>query len=112
MTIRQIEPALRYERQHFREISDSGIDFGYPIDPRCTLAYARILDTTEILVAMNLGPEPKNDCITVDSDFTPTGQNMVDLPGTGKEVWIGQIRQRHAVKVSLVGHDIVILKRI
>ena len=40
--IRQNEAALRYGRQYFREISGNGIDFGYPIDGRCTLAYSRI----------------------------------------------------------------------
>jgi glycosidase len=110
--IRQIEPALRYGRQYFREISGNGIDFGYPIDHRGTLAYARILDTTEILVAMNLDLEPKNNYITVDINLTPIDQKMVDLLGSGKEVLAEQIGQRRAVRVPLAGHEIVILKRI
>ena len=35
--IRHEEPALRYGRQYFREISGNGIDFGFPLDGRCTL---------------------------------------------------------------------------
>ena len=57
--IRQKEPALRYGRQYFRESSGNGFDFGYPIDGRCILAYSRILDDTEILIAMNLEFNPK-----------------------------------------------------
>ena len=110
--VRQIEPTLRYGRQYFREISGNGIDFGYPIDHNCTLAYSRILDTTEILVAMNVGIEPKNDYITVDSNLTSAGRKMVDLLDSGKDVWVGQIGQRNAVQVPLAGHQIVIFKEV
>jgi glycosidase len=64
--IRRSESALRYGRQYFREISGNGIDFGYPNDGKCTLAYSRILDTTEILVALNLAADPRADFATVD----------------------------------------------
>src|SRR5574337_1021925 len=62
--VRRREPALRYGRQYFREISGNGTDFGYPIDGRCTLAYSRILDDTEIVIAMNLDTLPRQDYVT------------------------------------------------
>lgn len=110
-SVRQREPALRYGRQYFREISGNGVDFGYPIDGKCVLAYSRILDDSEILIALNLDANPRNDFITVDINLNPAGQKMVNMLVPEKEVTIEQRGLRHAVKVPLDGHELVILKR-
>ena len=108
--IRQSEPALRYGRQYFREIAGNGIDFRYPVDGRCTLAYSRVLDDSEVLVAMNLDASPRNDFVTVDINLSPSGLKMVDLLGSEKQVIVEKRGTRHAVRIPLEGHEMVILK--
>jgi hypothetical protein len=108
--VRKYEPALRYGRQYFREISGNGGSFGHPIDGKCTLAYSRILDSTEILVAMNLDKNPRNDFVTVDANLSPKGRKMVNLLVPEKQVTVEQRGQRHAVRLPLDGHEMVILK--
>ncbi len=111
VAVRQREPALRYGRQYFREISGNGSDFGHPLDGKCTLAYSRILDSTEVLVAMNLDTNPRRDFVTVDINLSPAGQKMVNLLAPEQQVAVEQRGQRCAVSVPLDGHEIVILKR-
>ena len=110
--IRQREPALRYGRQYFREISGNGSDFGHPLDGQCTLAYSRILDSTEILVAMNLDTNPRNDFVTVDANLSSAGQNVVNLFAHEQQAPVEERGQRHATRVPLDGHEMVILKRL
>jgi len=107
--IRQKHPALRYGRQYFREISGNGIDFGYPIDGKCTLAYSRILDDTEMLIAMNLETRPRADFITVDASLTPIGKKMVNLLKPESTYTVMEINGRHVVKIPLDAHEIAIL---
>lgn len=109
--IRQHEPALRYGRQYFREISGNGSDFGHPVDGRCTLAFSRILDDAELLIAMNLDTNPRSDFITVDINLSPAGRKMVDLLAPEKQVTVERRGPRHAVQVPLDGHEMAILKR-
>ncbi len=109
--IRGREPALRYGRQYFREISGNGRDFGHPIDGTCTLAYSRILDTIEIIVAMNLEASPRNDFVTVDADLSTAGEVMVNLLDPQKRVTVERRGPRHAVRVPLEGHEMAIFKR-
>jgi glycosidase len=113
--LRKKEPALRYGRQYFREISGDGQNFGHPIDGKCTLAYSRILDDTEVLVAMNLDSEPREDFVTVDRNITPEGKKMEDLlrPGERFEVLSAggaDERERHAVRIPLAGHQMAVMK--
>jgi glycosidase len=108
--IRSSEPALRYGRQYFREISGNGVDFGYPLDGGCTLAYSRILDTTEILVALNLDMNPRNDFITVDARLTPVQHRMVNLLDPSQDFLVEQKGKRHAVRATLGGYELGIYK--
>lgn len=108
--IRKKEPALRYGRQYFREISGNGTDFGYPVDGRCTLAYSRILDDAEILIAMNLDSHPRSDFITVDAQLTPAGRNMSNLLRSGTTSAVLRTGPRHAVRVELAPHEMAVLK--
>ena len=108
--VRQKEPALRYGRQYFREISGNGVDFGYPMDGKCTLAYSRILDDTEILIALNLDSTPRNDFVTVDANLTPAGKKMINLLDPGVTTPVQITGQRHAVRIGLHPHEIAILK--
>ncbi|MDO9462759.1 MAG: hypothetical protein Q7J61_03015, partial [Deltaproteobacteria bacterium] len=90
--------------------SGNGVDFGYPIDGRSTLAYSRILDSTEILVTMNLDMEPRSDVVTVDSSLSPTGKEMVNLLDARSKVKITEVNGRHIVHTDLQPHEIAILK--
>ncbi|MCX6676347.1 MAG: alpha-amylase family glycosyl hydrolase [Methanothrix sp.] len=108
--IRKQEPALRYGRQYFRAISGNGVDFGYPIDGKCTLAYSRILDDTEILIAMNLDSKPRIELVTVDYNLSPAQKEMVNLLGPEKSYVVNLIGDRHAVRIPLDCHEMAILK--
>jgi glycosidase len=109
--IRAQEPALRYGRQYFREISGNGIDFGHPIDGRCTLAYSRILDTEEMLVAMNLTEHARNDCVTVDRKVSAPGTRMRDLLDSSRRIVVEEAPSGRAfARVALPPHGLSILK--
>lgn len=109
--IRKQEPTLRYGRQYFREISGNGMDFGHPMDGKCTLAYSRILDDTEILIALNLDEQPRNDFVTVDASLNPIGSTMADLLSPGNKIRVVNRGERHVVRISLEGHGIILLLR-
>jgi glycosidase len=109
--IRKQEPALRYGRQYFREISGNGTDFGHPMDGKCTLAYSRILDDTEILIALNLDKQPRNDFITVDANLNPIGSTMADLLSPGRKMRVESRGKRHVVRTSIEGHGLLLLLR-
>jgi hypothetical protein len=109
--IRRQEPALRYGRQYFREISGNGSDFGHPIDGNCTLAYSRILDTTEVLVALNLHAAPRDDFITVDANLNVAGAKLVNLLDPQVQVAVERRGGRLAARVPLAAHEMAILKR-
>ncbi len=108
--IRKKEPPLRVGRQYFRETSENGHNFRYPVDGRCTLAYSRILDDVEVLVAMNLDLERRNDFITVDSALTLPGRMMINLLSPGSTYNVVKINQRNTVQVVLPSHEMAILK--
>lgn len=110
--LRKSEPALRYGRQYFREISGNGSDFGHPLDGRCTLAYSRILDDTEILVALNLDSQPRQDYVTVDFHLNPQGHTLTRLLMPEQNLNVERRGGRHAVKVPLQGHEMALFKHV
>jgi glycosidase len=71
--------ALRYGRQYFRDVSGDGENFGCPTDVKCTLAFSRILDTQEVLCALNLEDQPRNDWINVGYNQLGPGSRLVDV---------------------------------
>jgi glycosidase len=109
--VRAKEPALRYGRQYFREISTDGFGFGYPIKGNCTLAFSRILDSDEIVVALNLDANPRQDHITVDGNLTPPGSGMVDLISGADDFSVQELHGRSCLQMPLDGHQIAIMKR-
>ncbi|CAN5626201.1 alpha-amylase family glycosyl hydrolase [soil metagenome] len=110
--VREAEPALRYGRTYFREISGNGEDFGHPIDSHCTMAYARVLDTTSIIVAMNLTAAERDDRIIVDANVNHPGALMVDLLEPAKTYTVQQSSGgKSFVHVPLAGRTMAILKR-
>ena len=111
--IRANEPALRYGRQYFREISGDGLSFEHPVDTggHFTLAFSRILDTEEVLVALNLDAAPRQDAINVDINLTPSGSSMIDLLNGGPAIEVEDSNRRAYVRVPLKAHQMAILKR-
>jgi glycosidase len=109
--IRAQESALRYGRLYFREISEDSTTFDYPTTGQCTLAYSRILDTDEVLVAMNLDTVPRQDCIAVDRNLTSPGSVMADLLNAGALRTVEETSYGRAfVRVPLQAHQMAILK--
>jgi hypothetical protein len=92
--VRAEEPALRYGREYFREISGNGEDFGHPIDGNCTLAFARVLDTTSVVVAMNLTAMRREDHILVDANLNHQAASMVNLLEPSQRYTVHSERQR------------------
>jgi hypothetical protein len=109
--VRAAEPALRYGREYFRQISGNGKDFGYPIDGKCTLAFSRVLDTTSILVAMNLEAAERNDWVLLDANLTPAGKKLKNLLGD-QTYTVEQTPAGAAVRVALKSRQMVILKSV
>jgi glycosidase len=109
--IRREEPALRYGRQYFREISGDGENFGYPLDGRCTLAYSRILDDTEVLVALNLDAAPRADYVTLDANLSAASAKLRNLLDPRAHLEVETRGGRHTVKIPLAGHGMAILRR-
>jgi len=108
---RKQEPALRYGRLYFREISGNGQDFGYPLDGRCTLAYSRILDEFEILIALNLDATPRSDYVTLDAGLNPVGNRLQDLLEPDWSAVTKERSGRHVVQVEIPGHGLRILRK-
>lgn len=52
-SVRAARPALRYGRQYFRQVSGNGSDFGVSTSAPGVIAYSRILNDEEVLVAAN-----------------------------------------------------------
>lgn len=78
-SVRAGNPALRYGRQYFRQVSGNGTEFGLSSYAPGVIAFSRILNDTEIVVAANTSTE---------GDFS--GYVIVDFalnpPGTGMDV--------------------------
>ncbi|MDQ7783121.1 MAG: alpha-amylase family glycosyl hydrolase [Desulfomonilaceae bacterium] len=109
--IRMQEPALRYGRQYFRETSTNGIDFAHPGDRHCTLAYSRVLDDDEIVVALNLDFHARNDFITIDFTMNEEGEWLADLLQPQFRVQVVKRHGRSSVQVRLGGLQMAILKK-
>jgi hypothetical protein len=108
------QPALKFGRIYFREISGNGHDFGLPQAQPCSLAFSRILGFQEILVAYNTSANTaREDFVIVDSDLHAPGDKLKFLYGGSGDVTV----ERHPdpqnpslfVKLSLQPMQFVIL---
>jgi glycosidase len=110
--IRAAEPALRYGRQFFRQVSGDGQTFGDSNDPGGVFAYARVLDTTSIVIAINLDPEPRESFIALDEKFFSDGAEVTNLlDGTRHAVQIAPNGQTPCLQLKLNPREMLILKR-
>ncbi len=108
--IRRQEPALRFGRQYFREISGNGTDFGPPLDGHCIMAHSRILDTEEVLVALNLDEQPSAAYVNVDWRLSSPGSRMRNLLQPDQVVDVEECNGRAAVYLDMPGHSVCLLK--
>jgi glycosidase len=109
--VRAAEPALRYGRQYFRDISGDGEHFGTPTAGKTTLAYSRVLDSEEILVAMNVDTQARADWVLVDPALTTPGTRMRDLLAPEKTYEVVRSGANTAVRVPLEPRTLCILKK-
>lgn len=109
--VREREPALRYGRQYFRQVSADGRRFAHPSRGRYTLAYSRVLADEEVLVALNLEPSPRQDHVLLEGGLIRAGATLVDLldPSRRLRVEAGR-RGRDTVRVPLEGRQVAILR--
>lgn len=79
--LRKMEPALRYGRQYFREVSQDGKGFGQSKGIGGILAFSRILNNREVLFVANTNPSvdapPFTGYVLIDADLNPEGTKRV-----------------------------------
>lgn len=109
--VRQSEPALRYGRFYFREISEDGTNFSYPEKEYGMLAYSRILDTEELLIVLNLRRAEYRNHIVVDKILSPPGTAFVDLLNRRRKLLVDERSGRATVTITLPPYGVAILKR-
>jgi glycosidase len=83
--INREQPALRFGRMYFREISADGQSFGIPQGQPCTLAFSRVLAEQEVLVAYNTSIDQRRcDCVIIDDSLHPSGRLRYVYGGEGE----------------------------
>jgi len=72
--LRRHEPALRYGRQYFRQISGDGVGFGHSPFPGGVVAFSRILNDRELVVVANTSIDSTQKVfVEVDRQLNPDG---------------------------------------
>ncbi|MFT3934548.1 MAG: alpha-amylase family glycosyl hydrolase [Chitinophagaceae bacterium] len=103
-------PPLRFGRMYYRPISGDGIHFGMPFGNEYTLAFSRILYSSEVLIAYNVSSQPRQDFILVDADIHPPGSTMKMLYGGNYVVPVlGDGNGNAFVQLFLNGQQFVVL---
>ncbi len=115
--IRKNEPALRYGRQYFKEISFDGENFFFP-DRKQVIAWSRILAGEEIVTAINTNAEETMTVfLTVDSRLHETGAEWDTLftnclEKDRKDIVITEAKGKYRLlKITLSPCSMVVLKR-
>jgi alpha-amylase len=104
------DEALRFGRMYFRQISGDGENFGLPFGTSYTLAFSRVIYTTETLVAYNVSGTARSDSIVVDADLHADGSTMQFLYGGTTPVTVKTAKNgTRFVKLNLAPHQFVIL---
>lgn len=109
--LRKSEPALRYGRFYFREVSDDSRNFAYPALGWGFVAYSRVLDATEIVVVLNLKSSEQSQQVTVDWPLTPPGTLLGDLLDPTYTALVEEHVGRASVQVRLPAYGVRILKK-
>ncbi|MFN7925142.1 MAG: alpha-amylase family glycosyl hydrolase [Bryobacteraceae bacterium] len=108
--LRATEPALRYGRLYFREVSGNGVDFGQSFGAKGIVAYSRILVDREVVVVANTDPaQVFEGFVLVDRDLGVRDLTVAysNRGNTGRsQVHVGQVA---AVPVRLAGSEVQVL---
>jgi glycosidase len=81
--LRAENPVLRFGRQYFRECSGNGVDFGYSPYRGGVLAFSRILNDREVLLAANASSvQPVQIHVVVDRNLHAAGKAWTVLFST------------------------------
>ncbi|GAA0923992.1 alpha-amylase family glycosyl hydrolase [Virgisporangium aurantiacum] len=97
--LRRSEPALRYGRLYFREVSGNGTDFGHSFGAGGLIAFSRILSDREVTVVANCHTgQPFDGFVLQDPDLNRPPRTMTvaysntATGGTAQIVHIAQAR--------------------
>jgi glycosidase len=72
--LRASNPALRYGRQYFRQLTGNNVDFGYSPSPGGVLSYSRVLNDREVVVLANTSQtQPATVNVVVDRQLHQLG---------------------------------------
>ena len=78
--LRAGNPALRYGRQYFRQLTGNNVDFGYSSYLGGVLAYSRVLNDRELVVVGNTSQAcSATVSVVVDRQINPPGQALTVL---------------------------------
>ena len=110
--VRQSEPALRYGRCYFREISENGEFFTYPELGYGMLAYSRIIDNQELVVVLNLKDTTYTNHISVDKEITPPGTALQNLFNKRQKLLVREQGERAIFTLTLPPHTLGIFKNL
>ncbi len=114
--IRNENPALRYGRQYFRQISNDETNFDISKSVRGVLAYSRILFDTEIIIMINTNVNGNwSGNVTVDFDISPDN-SVWNIIYSNKDIIKNKIstrtiNSRRVVPINLQSNEIQILKK-
>lgn len=109
LAIRRDEPTLRRGRQYLRDISGNGIDFGPPVpiggELRSVVAWSRIFDERELVVAINTDADSERSAwVTIDAGLHREGESLACLypaDGTVAPAVSVEARNGKAVRLTL-----------
>jgi glycosidase len=75
--VRAGQPALRYGRQYFRQVSGSGLEFGIAQSAPGIIAFSRILNDTEVVVVASAFTNSGfSGFVLVDFSLNPNGSSL------------------------------------
>ena len=75
--LRNTDPALRYGRLYFREVSGNGHDFGQSTGAGGLIAFSRVLSSREVIVVANTsGSSRFNGAVLCDVDLNRSGKTF------------------------------------
>jgi alpha-amylase len=105
------EPALRFGRMYYRQLSANGNDFGLPFGTNYILAFSRIVYGSEVLVAYNVASQPNTFSIIVDAALHGPTSTMQFLYGSRGSLPVKQSPAgARYIDLSLAPFQFVILR--
>lgn len=112
--LRKSNKVVKFGRMYFRETSSDGIDFCFPEDEKCTIAFSRVLFNKEILIVYNTSTyESKVDFVEVDYQIHKNKKCMKPLYGydSSVEVLAGKNgNKKRFIRIYLKPMQFVILE--